>query len=657
MDQKAINVVKNLTLDIIQNSGSEGGYGICFSSAPILYTLFTRHLNVNPSVSDWINRDRFVLSASHASALLYATMFLSGYPLMIDDLKTYKQFGSSLSAYPDINTFGVDISTGALGEGLGMAVGMALAEKKYEALYNQGGKSKLGKLIDYKVYVLASDGDLMKGVSYEAASFAGAMGLNNLIVLYDSNDVSGDGDIKRTFNESVTSRFSAMGWNTIFVKNGNSVSEISKAIEKAKKSQSPTLIQIKTIIGEGLLNQGTSITHSQLLEKNDLDNFKQKAGVGTIPFTILKEPASYMRDQVVNRSIKIYGDWENLFNEYKKVLNPAQLQEINNINQNLVNIDLNRAEIPIDYDKKEPMRESNHRIMNIIGDSVYNFIGGSADLANVTKVHLDNQEDILYNKYSGKNISFGVRDHFMGSCLNGLAASGFRSFGSTLMSFSDDMKIPIRMSAIMDLPITYIFTHDSASLSFEGPTHEPVEQLSSLRAIPNLYVFRPADIKEIIGTWNVILNNKFPAVISLARNEIKAEQGTSSQSVSKGAYVAGEEKERIDAVIIATGSEVQLAKSIQVKLLEKNIDVRIVSMPCMELYNIQDEAYKESIIPSGKPIFVLEFASSFGWEKFVPSSDYLLTVDTFSKCGSKESINTYLNINIDQLIKRIENLL
>ena len=480
MDQKAINVLKNLTLDMIQNSGCEGGYGTCFSSAPILYTLFTKHLNVNPSIPDWINRDRFVLSASHASALLYATMFLSGYPLMIDDLKNYKQFGSSTSAYPDINTLGVDITTGALGEGLGMAVGMALAEKKYEALYNQGNKSKTGKLIDYKVYVLASDGDLMKGVSYEAASFAGTLGLNNLIVLYDSNDVSSNGDLKKTFSESVTSRFSSMGWNTIFVKNGNSVSEISKAIEKAKKSNSPTLIQIKTIIGDGLLNQGTSITHSQILEKADLDNFKQKAGVGTIPFTILKEPASFMRDSVVNRSIKIYADWENLFNEYKKILNPVQLQEINNINQNLVNIDLNKAEIPIDYERKESLRESNHRIMNIIGDSVYNFIGGSADLANATRVRLDNQEDILYNKYHGKNISFGVRDHFMASCLNGLAVSGFRPFGSSLLSFSDDMRASIRMSAIMDLPVTYIFTHDSGVMSFEGPTHQPMNNYQIL---------------------------------------------------------------------------------------------------------------------------------------------------------------------------------
>ncbi len=658
MDQKAINVIKNLALDMIQNSGTEGNYGISFSAAPILYTLFTKHLRVNPSIPDWINRDRFVLSASHASALLYSTMFLTGYPLMIDDLKNYKQLGSKTPAYPNINTLGVDLSTGPLGQGFATAVGMALAEKKYEELYNDKSKSKLNKLIDYKVYVLVSDGDLMKGISYEAASFAGTMGLDNLIVLYDSNEVSSDGEIKRTFSESVLSRFSSMGWNTIFVKNGNSSNEISKAIEKAKRAKAPTIIQIKTIIGEGLLNQGKLTTHSQFLDKTDLDQFKQKAGVGTIPFTILKEPASYMRDTVVGRSIKIYQDWEKLINEYKQILTPQQLLEINNINQNLVNIDLNRAEIPIDYNNKESMRESNHRIMNIIGNSVYNFIGGSSDLANTTRVYVDGADEIGYKKYTGKNIPFGVRDNFMGACLNGLAISGFRPFGSSLLVYSDSMRESIRQSALMNLPVTYIFTHDSVTNSFDGPTHQPVEQLSDLRSIPNLYVFRPADIKEIIGTWNVILNNKIPAVISLPKTEVKAEQGTKEESIVKGAYIVGEEKERVDAVIIATGAEVQLAKSMQVKLLQdKNIDARIISMPCMELYNIQSDEYKESIIPKGKPIFILEFGSSFGWEKFVPSSDYLLTVDSFGASGSKDDVLNYMNINIDKLISRIENLL
>ena len=658
MDQKAINVIKNLALDMIQNSGTEGNYGISFSAAPILYTLFTKHLRVNPSIPDWINRDRFVLSASHASALLYSTMFLTGYPLMIDDLKNYKQLGSKTPAYPNINTLGVDLSTGPLGQGFATAVGMALAEKKYEALYNDKSKSKLNKIIDYKVYVLVSDGDLMKGISYEAASFAGTMGLDNLIVLYDSNDVSSDGDIKRTFSESVLSRFSSMGWNTIFVKNGNSSNEINKAIEKAKRAKAPTIIQVKTIIGEGLLNQGKLTTHSQLLEKTDLDQFKQKAGVGTIPFTILKEPASYMRDTVIGRSIKIYQEWEKLVNEYKQVLTPQQLLELNNINQNLVNIDLNRAEIPIDYNNKESMRESNHRIMNLIGNSVYNFIGGSSDLANTTRVYIDGSEEIGYKKYTGKNIPFGVRDNFMGACLNGLAVSGFRSFGSTLLVYSDSMRESIRQTALMNLPVTYICTHDSVTNSFDGPAHQPVEQLSDLRSIPNLYVFRPADIKEIIGTWNVILSNKIPCVISLPKTEVKAEQGTKQESVSKGAYIVGAEKERVDAVIIATGAEVQLAKSMQVKLLQdKNIDARIISMPCMELYNIQSDEYKESIIPKGKPIFILEFGSSFGWEKFVPSSDYLLTVDSFGASGSKDDVLNYMNINIDKLISRIENLL
>lgn len=656
MDQKAINVIKNLTLDMIQNSGTEGNYGDCFSSAPILYTIFTKHLNVNPSISNWINRDRFVLSNSQCAPLLYATMFLSGYPLMLDDLKMYKQFGSKTPAYPELKTLGVDISTGPLGEGFANAVGMALAEKIYETKYNKD--KKVGKLFDYKVYTLVSDGDLMRGISYEAASFAGSMGLNNLIVLYDSNDLTTDGEIKKTFSESVLSRFSSMGWNTIFVKNGNNSGDISKAIEKAKKSKLPTIIQCKTIMGEGLINQGKSITCSQFLDKTDIDQFKQKNGLGTIPFTVLKEPASYIRESVVNRSITIYQKWEDLFNRYKQLLTPQEQAEITNINNNLVNINLTKLEIPIDYNNKESMRESNHRVMNIIGSSVYNFIGGSGDIASVTKAYLDNTEDITYNNYKGKNIPFGVREQFVGSCLNGLALSGFRTYCASVLTASDDMRSSIRNSAYMNLPVTYIFTHDSVTNAFDGPLRQPVEQLAGLRAIPNLYVFRPADIKEIIGAWNIILNNKIASVISLPKTEVKAEQGTSSTLVTKGAYVAGPEKERIDAVIIATGSEVQLAKSMQVKLLqEKNVDVRIVSMPCMELYNMQPDEYKNEVIPTGKKIFVLEFGSSFGWEKFVSSSDYLLTVDTFGTSGSKEDVLNYLNINLDKLVSRIENLI
>lgn len=662
MDQRAINVIRNLALDMIQNAGS-GHPGVTMSAAPILYTLFTKNLKVNPAVTDWINRDRFILSAGHASELLYSTMFFSGYPLMIDDMKNYRKLDSKTPGHPDIKTLGIDMSTGLSGEGLASAVGVALAEKILEEKYNYKSKkildkNKLAPLIDYNTYVFVSDGDLMEGVSYEAASFAGTYKLGKLIVLYDSNDVTADGLTSKSFSEDVLSRFQALGWHTEFVKNGTSVSEIDKAIKKAKKIiDKPSIIKVKTIIGEGLTNQGTNLVHNKPLSKEELAKFKEKTNAGNIPFAVLKEPASYVRDQVVNRGIKVYDDWKKLYEEYKKVLNPNQLAELENINSNNLSFDLSKVEIPIDYENKELLRDSNHKIINVLGNNVYNFIGGSSDLATSTRAYLDNQGDLLPNNYSGKNISFGVREHLMGAVLNGLAISGFRPFGSTYMAFSDYLKPSIKMSALMNLPVTYIFTHDSVTVGSDGPTHQPIENLASLRAMPNLYVFRPADIKEIIGTWNIIINNKIPSVISLPKTEVKAEQGTSIQDVSKGAYIAGKEQALVNAVIIATGSEVQVAKSVQVKLLHEGIDVRIVSMPCMELYNMQSSAYKRELFPQGTPIFVIEYGSSFGWEKFVPSSNYLFTVDDFGVSASKDDVLKHEQIDLDTIVEKIKSLI
>ena len=663
MDQKAIDVIRNLALDMIQNTGT-GHPGITMGAAPIMYTLFAKNLKVNTAVLDWINRDRFILSAGHAAELMYSTMFLCGYPLMIDDLKNYRKFDSKTPGHPDmLKTPGVEISTGLSGEGLATAVGIALAEKIYEEKFNYKtkgmfDKTKLGPLIDYNTYVLVSDGDLMEGVSYEAASFAGTYHLGKLIVLYDANEVSADGPINKTFNEGVLSRFAALGWDTQYVKNGTSVLEIDKAIKKAKRvTDKPSIIKIKTIIGEGLTNQGTNLVHNKPLTKEELAKYKEKTSAGSIPFTILKEPASYLRDQVVNRGMKVYDDWKNLFEEYKKVLQESQINEINNINLNNSTFDLTKIELPIDYENKELLRDSNHKVMNILGSNITNFIGGSADLTLSTKCYLDGQGDLLPNNMFGKNISFGVREHLMGAVINGLARSGFRTFGSTYMAFSDYLKPSIRMAALMNLPVTYILTHDSITVGSDGPTHQPIEQLATLRAIPNLYVFRPADIKEVIGTWNIIMNNKIPAVISLPKTEIKAEQGTSVTEVAKGAYVAGREQAIVNAVIIATGAEVQVAKSIQVRLLHEGIDIRIISMPCMELYNAQPINYKMDLFPQGVPIFVIEYGSSFGWEKFVPSSDYLFTVDRFGISASKDDVLKYSQVDIDSIVGKIKSLL
>ena len=576
-------------------------------------------------------------------------MFLSGYPFTIDDLKSYRKLGSKLPATPTIGTPGIDISTGFPSDGFASAAGMALAESIYEQKYNYKSKGlfdkiKLPKLFDYYTYVLIDDEEIMDGLNYEAASFAGNYKLGKLIVLWNSSGVTKDGLVSKSFYDDTLSRFSALGWSTKVVKNGNSVTEISNAITKAKQDlDHPTIIMIKTVLGDGLNNQGTNLVYEDPIPKNDLDAYKKKIGAGNIPFTLLKEPSSYMRDQIVARGNKIFDEWKKLYNEYKKYLTKEQIQEIENIPSNFVNFDLNTIDIPIDYENKELLRESNHKIMNLISDNVPNFIGGSANLASSTRTYLDNKGDLLYNNLLGKNIMYGGRNALMGSVMNGLTISGFRTYVATHLSYSSKLLPSIKMSALMNLPVTYIFTHDSVTVGNDGPVFQPVNELATLRSIPNLCVFRPADIKEIIGTWSIILKNRIPAVISLPKTEIKAEQGTSKDGVIKGAYIAGKEQSIPSLVILATGSEVQVAKSIQVKLLQEGIDSRVVSMPCMELYNLQPTNYKKELFPDNVPIFVLEYGSNFGFEKFVPSSDYLFTINKFGVCASKDDVLKTMN--------------
>lgn len=660
MDQRAIDVIRNLALDMIVNTGT-GHPGTAMSSAPILYTLFTKFLNVNPATSDWINRDRFILSSQNSIEALYATMFLSGYPFMIDDLKAYRKFNSKLPGTPTLGTTGIDISTGFPSEGFASATGIALAEKIFEEKYNYKSKGlfdkeKHPKLFDYYTYVLIDDEEIMDGVNYEAASFAGAYGLNKLIVIWNTSGMTKDGPISRSFYDDTLSRFSSLGWDTKIVKNGNSVVELTNAIKKAKHTFTPTLIMVKTILGDGLRNQGTNLVYGDTIAKSDVDEYKKKIGAGNIPFTVLKEPASYIRDQVVNRGNKIYDNWKKIYDEYRSVLNEEQFREIGNI-ENRVYFDLSKIDFQIDYENKELLRDSNHKVMNIIADNVYNFIGGSANLSESTRTYLDNKGDLTSKNLYGKNIMFGGRNALMGSTANGLALSGYRPFVATHLAYSSKLLPSIKMTSLMNLPVTYIFTHDSITAGNDGPVNQPINELATLRSIPNLFVFRPADIKEIIGTWDIILNNKIPAVISLPKTEIKAEQGTNPAGVVKGAYIAGKEKVAPRLVILATGSEVQVAKSIQVKLLSEGIDSRVVSMPCMELYNLQTEEYKQSLFPKNVPIFVLEYGSSFGFEKFVPSSNYLFNINKFGISASKEDVLKYMNLDLNSIVEKIKSLL
>lgn len=654
MDEQIIANIKTLGIDMIKEAGS-GHPGIVLGAAPILYTLYAKHMNINVNDEKWINRDRFIMSAGHGSALLYATLFMAGYSISIQDLKNFRKIGSKTPGHPEVGiTPGVDMSTGPLGQGIASAVGMAIAEKKLQA---ETVLSNRNSLINHKIYVLCGDGDLMEGISSEAASLAGTLNLNNLIVLYDSNQICLDGSTSKTFKDNVCDRFKAMGWNTIYVKNGNSISQIDRAITNAKRSSKPTLIEIKTIIGDGSLLAGTNTVHGKGLANDDIAQLKQKLQIPQTAFYVNEQLREEMTKKIAIRSSKKYEEWSNnyrLFTNEFLTNNKCQfiLKEIPSYN-------ILDHEFYFDRNEKEPMRATNQKIMNEIAKIVPNFIGGSADLATATNTYLEGLGDFSSNYLTGRNIWFGVREHVMGAVLNGLSFYNYKVFGSTFLSFSDYLKPAMRMSAIMGRPINYIFTHDSISVGQDGPTHQPVEQLAMLRAIPNFNVFRPCDAKEIVGCWHIMLNSKTtPSALIISRNETPILENSNARQVLNGAYIIEEEKGQLDGIIIATGTEVHNAIHIARDLYnEYKINIRVVSMPSREIFLKTNEEYQEQILPKGYKKFVIEAGSSLGWDKFVYSEKYLFTVDMFGTSGIKDDVYKYCNFSYDSIKQRILNLL
>ena len=625
MDNKIVNNIKSLGIDMINKAGS-GHPGIVLSAANIIYTLYAKHMNVNIDDPLWENRDRFVLSAGHGSALLYATLYMAGF-LSLDDLKQFRHIDSKTPGHPEYGvTNGVDMSTGPLGQGIASAVGMAIAGKKLNKTYKS---LKEQSLFDYNVYVLCGDGDLMEGISYEATSLAGSLKLNNLIVLYDSNDISLDGKTKGVFDDNIIDRFKALNWNTILVKD-NTVSNIDKAIKKAKKSDRPTLIQIKTILGDGSIDENTNKVHGSPLDKDDIAKLKLKLKINPEEFYVDLSMKEYFSKQISERSLKKY----NLFKQLSKDLN---------YNKEEHKIDL--SDLNFDSNLKESLRVTNGKIMKEIEKQLPNFIGGSADLASSTKTIINN------------NINFGVREHAMGAILNGLALSNFYAFGSTFLVFSDYLKPSMRLSCLMNLPVTYIFTHDSINIGQDGPTHQPIEQLISLRSIPNMFVFRPADAKEIVGSWEYIINNKKPSCLVLSRNEVSLNKLTNAKSVMYGGYIVRKEN-NLYATIISTGSEVELSIKIADYLYENyKLDIRVVSMPNRELFLSQSKEYQESIIPKGYRNIVIEAGSKYGWEGFVYSDKYLITLDRFGCSGTSDEVLNEMDFSYDKILQKIIKLL
>ena len=650
-EKKIVDSIRCLGIDMIQEAGS-GHPGIVLGAAPILYTLYAKHLKINPSDDKWYNRDRFVLSAGHASALLYATLFMAGYDLSIEDLKNFRKLDSKTPGHPEYGiTPGVDVSTGPLGQGFATSVGMAIAE---EYLRNYYIKKNL-PFINYYTYVLCSDGDLMEGISYEAASLAGTLKLSHLVAIYDCNQMTLDGSSDKSFTENVLLRFQAMNWNVLVVADGEDLTSLDSAITKAKSSlDKPTLIIVQTVIGKYSKLQGTNKVHGTPLDLDDISTMKERFGIRDIPFAVSQEAIDIMQDMIKERITPLY----DASNKTESRLTEEDRKDLENLIQNHTSITNENIDYEAPDTYQEALRVTSGKILNQFASISPFFMGGSADLSSSTKTYLENASDFSSSDRCGKNIWFGVREHAMGAILNGLSLSGFRVFGSTFLAFSDYMKPAIRMSAFMKLPVIYIFTHDSISIGEDGPTHQPVEQLVSLRSIPNVEVFRPCDVNEMIGIYQYVMSkNDSPSILSLGRNSVRMKENTSIKDVMKGGYILKKEEKNLSGIIISSGEEMDIALEVGKILEEKGFDLRIVSMPSIELFKKQSKEYQEELLPLGIKTFVIEASSSYSWESFVYNDKYLITLDQFGASGSSNDVKHKYGFDIESMVTKIEELL
>lgn len=645
-NHKIIDQIRCLAIDMI-DAAQSGHPGIALGAAPAVYTLYAHYLKFDPQNPNYFNRDRFVLSAGHGSSLLYATLHMAGFDLSLDDLKNFRQINSKTPGHPEYKiTPGVDMSTGPLGQGIAAAVGMAIAEANLRTRY---------KVIDHYTYCLCGDGDLMEGISYEAISLAGTLKLNKLIVLYDSNDICLDGKVSQTYTEDTSLRFIAMGWNVITVTDGESVEQISKAIEEAQACvDKPTLIEIKTIIGRHSELQGTNTVHGAPLSKEDITNIKDKLKIRDIPFAVSQNVIDDFRYIINLRCANVVEE----FNQKLLTLTETERKELEYFMADDKSILLKELIYDPPAEKEEAVRITSSKLLNSIVPNYPYIIGGSADLFGANKTYIKDGGIFSSEDYLGKNIYFGVREHAMGGILNGLALSGFRPYGSTFLSFSDYLKPALRMACMMDLPITYIFTHDSISVGEDGPTHQPVEQLLSLRTMPNLDVFRPADANEVIGTYKAILEKKSgPSAICLSRNVLPILETAKANEVEHGGYIIYDSIKKPQGIVIATGEEVNLAIEVAKGLKTKGIDIRVVSMPNLGRFLSQSEEYIENILPVEIKKIVIEAASSYSWNTLIFNNKYLITLDDFGSSGKKKDVYKKYGFDIETLENKIEELL
>lgn len=658
MDSKELSIaaIRSLGIDMI-NKANSGHPGMVLGSAPALFTLFTKELNVDPKHSKWFNRDRFVLASGHASALLYTLLHLSGFDLSMDDLKNFRQWGSKTPGHPEVNvTDGVDASSGPLGQGIPMAVGMAMAERFLATQFNRDGFP----VVDHYTYVLCGDGDMQEGVTYEAASLAGHLSLGKLIVLYDANKVTLDGPLDQSFSENVAKRFEAQGWHVQDVADGNDTNAIHKAIKKAKKTDfKPSLIIVHTTIGFGSQYAGTNKVHGAPLGQEDGAYAKKTYQYDFDDFFVPEEVYDEFNKTIIRRGKLGYNRYNRMLKAYE-----AEYPELATELQHAIHDDFD-----IDYDKVLPVYEAGHsdatrntsnEVINAIAQAYPTFMSGAADLASSTKTNIKNEKAFLPGNYDGRNLCFGIREFAMVTIMNGMMLhGGIRVASGGFLVFSDYFKGGIRMSCLMGLPIILPLSHDSIAVGEDGPTHQPTEQIQMLRSMVNMQTLHPCDANETVAAWRIAMETQDrPTAIILTRQNVETLPTTSYEGVKHGAYIVGKEINHLDAIIMASGSEVGLAMKAKQALIKEGVDVRVVSVPSFDLFDRQPEAYRESIMPKTCRARVsVEMSGSFGWHKYVGLDGKCVSVEKFGASAPAAKVIEEYGFTVENVVRNVLDLL
>ena len=656
IEEMSVNAIRVLSADAIQKANS-GHPGLPLGTAPVAYELFAKHMNYNPHNPDWVNRDRFVLSGGHGSMLLYSLFHLFGIGnLSLEEVKNFRQFGSLTPGHPEYgHTVGVEATTGPLGQGMAMAVGMAMAEAHLSSVFNKEGFP----VVDHYTYVLGGDGCMMEGISSECFSLAGTLGLSKLIVFYDSNNISIEGSTDIAFTEDVVTRFKAFGFQTIEVEDGNDLEAIGKAIEEAKADKTrPSLIKVNTLIGYGCpAKQGKASAHGEPLGVDNVAALKENINWPCKgDFEVPKEVYDHYKELADNMA-KAEDKWNELFAAYVEKY-PEMKELWDNYFDGYDMSDLfNSDEYWAKGDKPEATRSTSGTILNMIKKAMPNLIGGSADLAPSNKTNMKDAGDFSKDNYAGTNLHFGVREQAMAAIGNGLALhGGLKAFVATFFVFSDYVKPMARLSALMKLPLTYVFTHDSIGVGEDGPTHEPIEQLAAFRSLPDFTVFRPCDRTETAAAWMYAVENECgPTGLVLTRQNLPQIEGSSKDALKGGYVIAESEKAVPDAIIIASGSEVSLAINAKEELKKSGIDVRVVSMPSMELFDEQSAEDKESVLPKAvRKRVAVEALSDFGWYKYVGLDGRVIAMEGFGASGPAATLFEHFGFTVDNVVKTVK---